>query len=99
MQQRKLFQKLKWETDSIGDYPSIYSCCFAKGKEDFIIAASVGLNELKLFEYDYGCYKSTWKTDGLDKGVFSCDICPGNDMIAFGGADKNVYLCALSSVI
>lgn len=96
--QREKICGIKWVEGQEANDAFVYSCGFAKGGEDFIYAASVGRNELQLFEKDI-VYKPSWTITGLKQGLYTSDISPKCDMIAFGGADNHLYIIDIGKII
>jgi len=76
--QREKLCGISWTGIDEPNEAFVYSCCFAKGKEDFIVASCLGKNEVQVFEKDI-VYKPTWTITGLSKGIYTCDIGPNGD--------------------
>jgi len=96
--QREKVCGINWTNNNEPNNAFVYSCGYNKGPDDFIVAAAIGRNELQIFEKDI-VYKPTWTITGLKQGLYSCDISPKGDMIAFGGADHHIYLIDIGKIV
>lgn len=96
--QREKICGIKWTDDKQANDAFVYSCRFNQGPDDFIIAAAIGRNEMQLFEKDI-VYKPTWTITGLNQGLYTCDVSPKGDMVAFGGADHHIYVIDIGKIV
>merc|ERR1712196_619917 len=89
---------IPWTEDEQMNDAFVYSCGFSRSGDDFIVAAAIGRNEMQLFEKDL-VYKPTWTIKGLKHGLYSCDVSPKGDGIAFGGADQHIYILDIGKIV
>jgi len=61
--ERKKICGVKWTDTDEANEAFVYSCSFNRGVDDYILAASIGKNELQIFEKDI-IYKPTWTITG-----------------------------------
>lgn len=89
---------IKWTDNDEANDAFVYSCTYNRGPDDYIVAASIGRNELQIFEKDI-IYKPTWTITGQRNGIYACDISPKGDTIAFGGADQHIYQIDVGKIV
>ena len=91
---RKRIKEIPWKAIETEGSAYVYASQFSKVANDYIIAGSSGINEVKIFDFEADC-KEICRVWGFTKGCYSVDFGNCSKKVAFAGGDGIIYVCNL----
>ena len=93
MRKLQILKKINWVYEKPEEKSYIYSVQFSKFTDNYIIAGSSGLSEIRIFQckndetFDYECVE---KIQDLKRSIYTLDFCHETNTFVFGDGEGHV---------